>query len=29
VPIPFETTTAPGIRGKLRFVVSAWNADAG
>lgn len=28
VPITFETTTAPGIRGKLRFVVSAWNPDA-
>ncbi len=26
LPIPFESKTTPGIRGKLRFVVSAWNA---
>lgn len=24
--IPFASTTTPGIQGKLRFVVSAWNA---
>lgn len=28
VPIAFETTTAPGVRGKLRLVVSAWNPGA-
>ncbi|UUZ70078.1 hypothetical protein LP416_13305 [Polaromonas sp. P2-4] len=28
VRIPFDSTTTPGIRGKLRFVVSAWNPDA-
>lgn len=26
IPVPFESETTPGIRGKLRFVVSAWNA---
>ena len=28
VRIPFDSATVPGIRGKLRFVVSAWNPDA-
>jgi hypothetical protein len=26
--IPFENTATPGITGKLRFIVSAWNKDA-
>jgi hypothetical protein len=26
VGIPFDSQTTPGIRGNLRFVVSAWNA---
>jgi len=25
--IDFDSDTTPGIRGKLRFVVSKWNAD--
>ena len=25
VRIPFDSTTSPGVRGNLRFVVSAWN----
>jgi len=28
IRIPFECSTVPGISGKLRFVVSAWNPDA-
>jgi hypothetical protein len=28
VRVPFDSTTTPGISGKLRFVVSAWNPDA-
>ncbi|MBI5041832.1 MAG: hypothetical protein HZB57_11740 [Gammaproteobacteria bacterium] len=28
VSVPFDSDTVPGIRGKLRFVVSAWNTDA-
>jgi hypothetical protein len=28
VLIPFESTTRPGIRGDVRFVVGAWNATA-
>ena len=28
VSIPFDSETTPGVRGKLRFVISAWNADA-
>ena len=28
VRIPFKSDTTPGIRGRLRFVVSAWNPDA-
>jgi len=27
VSIPFDSETTPGIKGKLRFVVSAWNSD--
>lgn len=26
VKLPFETPTAPGISGKIRFVISAWNS---
>jgi len=34
VPIPFATADAtpprsPGVAGKLRFVVSLWNQEAG
>lgn len=29
VHIPFDSATTPGVRGKLRFMVSAWNPDAG
>jgi hypothetical protein len=28
VRVPFDSATTPGIRGMLRFVVSAWNPDA-
>ena len=28
ISIPFDSVSAPGIQGKLRFVVSAWNQDA-
>ena len=28
VAVPFESGTTPGIRGTLRFVISAWNTDA-
>jgi hypothetical protein len=28
VRIPFDSTTTPGIRGTLRFVISGWNSDA-
>ena len=28
VRIPFNSETKPGIKGQLRFVVSAWNTDA-
>ena len=28
VRIPFDSQTTPGISGRLRFVVTAWNADA-
>jgi len=28
VSVPFDSDTVPGIRGKLRLVVSAWNTDA-
>ncbi len=28
VRIPFDSITTPGIRGTLRFVISAWNPDA-
>lgn len=28
VRIPFDSATTPGIKGKIRFVVSAWNPDA-
>lgn len=28
VRVPFDSTTTPGIRGSLRFVVSVWNPDA-
>lgn len=28
VSVPFDSTTTPGMRGKLRFVVSKWNPDA-
>lgn len=28
IPVPFDSKTTPGIRGQLRFVVSAWNPDA-
>ncbi len=28
VRIPFDSQTTPGIRGRLRFVVTVWNADA-
>ena len=28
VVIPFDSKTTPGITGKLRFVVTAWNSDA-
>jgi hypothetical protein len=27
IEVPFEDTGVPGIKGKLRFVVSLWNAD--
>ena len=26
VPIEFDSATTPGIKGKLRFIVSEWNA---
>lgn len=26
LPIPFESSTTPGIKGNLRFIVSGWNA---
>ena len=28
VSVPFDSSTTPGIRGRLRFVVSAWNPDS-
>jgi hypothetical protein len=28
VRIPFDSTTVPGIKGQIRFLVSAWNPDA-
>ncbi len=28
VAVPFDSGTTPGIRGTLRFVLSAWNTDA-
>jgi hypothetical protein len=28
VRVPFDSVNTPGIRGQLRFVVSAWNPDA-
>lgn len=28
IAVPFDSGTTPGIIGKLRFVVSAWNSDA-
>ncbi len=28
VSIPFDSETTPGIEGKLRFIVSAWNVEA-
>ena len=28
VRVPFDSTTVPGIRGNLRFVVTRWNPDA-
>ncbi len=29
VSLPFDSETTPGVRGKLRFVLSAWNVPAG
>lgn len=28
IQVPFDSDTTPGMTGRLRFVVSAWNADA-
>src|SRR6185437_11563119 len=28
ISVPFNSTTTPGMRGQLRFVVSGWNPDA-
>ena len=28
ISVPFDSATTPGIRGQVRFVVSAWNPDA-